>query len=305
MHTISEDKCEKPVTRSEALGIFKNFNCLESCFIALVWNNILDRFNAVSKTLQSANADLSTVVELYQSLIKFIDTMRMNFSLYEKKATEKCGIKEYSRDTSRRRKRKIPYDCQKNDNDENLLSGSDDMRINVFYVILDSLLADLNKRIVCYTGLNNKFGFLTNLHALSPEIIAQKALNLQSSYSDDLELTLDIECQHLAAYLRTLNVKELSAFELCKLLHEQNFLILYPNVNIALRILLCMMISNCSGERSFSVLRRVKNYLRSTQRDERLNALALLCIEAELNREIDYNSIINEFAIKKARKVLL
>lgn len=102
LHTISEDKCEKPITRSEALGIFKSFNCLENCLIALVWNDILDRFNPVNKTLQFANADLSTVVKLYQSLIEFVDMMRMNFSLYEKKAIKKCGIKKYVRDTFRR-----------------------------------------------------------------------------------------------------------------------------------------------------------------------------------------------------------
>ena len=38
---------------------------------------------------------------------------------------------------------------------------------------------------------------------------------------------------------------------------------------------------------------------------ERLNDQAILSIESELSRKIDYTDIINSFAIKKARKALL
>jgi len=43
----------------------------------------------------------------------------------------------------------------------------------------------------------------------------------------------------------------------------------FPNVNVALGSYLC----NCSGERSFSVLSRLKNEIRTTMSDGRLNAL--------------------------------
>lgn len=35
---------------------------------------------------------------------------------------------------------------------------------------------------------------------------------------------------------------------------------MFPNVEIALRIFLSMMVTNCSGERSFSKLKRIKKY---------------------------------------------
>jgi hypothetical protein len=46
---------------------------------------------------------------------------------------------------------------------------------------------------------------------------------------------------------------------------------LFPNVIVALRIYLTLPSSNASGERSFSCLKRVKNQLRSTQKQERLS----------------------------------
>lgn len=52
----------------------------------------------------------------------------------------------------------------------------------------------------------------------------------------------------------------------------------FPNLYIVLRMFLCTAVANCTGERAFSVLKRVKNYLRSSMSEERLNALALLNI---------------------------
>ncbi|XP_018397554.1 PREDICTED: uncharacterized protein LOC108771226 [Cyphomyrmex costatus] len=214
LEDISEDTREKALTTSEASGILTNLNSLEYYFLALLWNDILDRFNKVSKILQSTNTDLPTVVELYQSLIKYIESMRTNFENYEKQAIQKSKIKEYACNIVRHRKRKIHFDDELNENDLNSLSGSDNMHINVFYVILDLLLADLNRRNKCYVDLNNKFGFLTSLHELSPEMITTKALKLQSYYPDDLEISLDIECRHLAAHLKSLNIGKMSALKL-------------------------------------------------------------------------------------------
>jgi len=52
----------------------------------------------------------------------------------------------------------------------------------------------------------------------------------------------------------------------------------FLNVKISLKIFLYMSCSNASGERSFSVLKRVKNYLRSLIADEKLSDLSILCI---------------------------
>ena len=65
------------------------------------------------------------------------------------------------------------------------------------------------------------------------------------------------------------------------------------------------MVSNCSGERSFSTLKRIKNELRSSMGQERLTALSLMAIEHELLAKIDADSIIKDFASEKARKVTL
>ena len=63
-----------------------------------------------------------------------------------------------------------------------------------------------------------------------------------------------------------------------------------------------MPIANCESERSFSVLKKIKNVLRSTMLDDRLTALARLNIEVDLFRSLDFDNIINDFAKAKSRK---
>ena len=74
------------------------------------------------------------------------------------------------------------------------------------------------------------------------------------------------------------------------------------NVDIVLRIYLCMMTSNCSGERSFSRLKRIKNELRSTMGQDRLSMLSLMSIENYILRSLDFNDLIADFTMRKVRK---
>jgi hypothetical protein len=57
-----------------------------------------------------------------------------------------------------------------------------------------------------------------------------------------------------------------------------------------------------SAERSFLKLKLLKNYLRSTMTQQRLNGLAALCIEKKLLDDIDIDPIISEFASRNARR---
>ncbi len=77
---------------------------------------------------------------------------------------------------------------------------------------------------------------------------------------------------------------------------------LYGNLSIALRLLLTLPITIASGKRSFSVLKLIKIYLRSTMNHERLSALALISIKWNIRRSLNMEDLMTEFAVAKARK---
>lgn len=76
----------------------------------------------------------------------------------------------------------------------------------------------------------------------------------------------------------------------------------FPDLRIALQILLTIAISIATCERSFSKLKLILNYARSTMTQSRLSSLALLSIERENFLNIDFDGIIDTFASTKARK---
>jgi len=64
------------------------------------------------------------------------------------------------------------------------------------------------------------------------------------------------------------------------------------------------MVSNCSGERSFSKMALIESKLRSTMTDRRLAALELLSLESDLLDRISFDDILDQFAAAKSRKCL-
>ncbi|KAH9503413.1 hypothetical protein Btru_072951 [Bulinus truncatus] len=63
--------------------------------MAIIWNRILERFQATSKGLQSYKFDIGTVINLYDSLTIFLTSMRSNdeFGQMEKEAKKSLIVK--------------------------------------------------------------------------------------------------------------------------------------------------------------------------------------------------------------------
>ncbi|KAF0753263.1 Zinc finger MYM-type protein 1 [Aphis craccivora] len=64
-----------------------------------------------------------------------------------------------------------------------------------------------------------------------------------------------------------------------------------------------MTVTVASGEKSFSKLKLIKTYLRSTIAQATLTSLATLSIENAIAQNVDFSELIKVFADKKARKV--
>ena len=80
------------------------------------------------------------------------------------------------------------------------------------------------------------------------------------TYSSDLESTL---CEEIVQFSELVppNVQQLSGnveVEMYRILKEPGIRETFPNVEVALRFYLTLLVSNCSRERSFSTLKRVK-----------------------------------------------
>eukprot|EP00112_Aurelia_sp_Birch-Aquarium-sp1_P020218 Seg5161.1 transcript_id=Seg5161.1/GoldUCD/mRNA.D3Y31 product="52 kDa repressor of the inhibitor of the protein kinase" protein_id=Seg5161.1/GoldUCD/D3Y31 len=79
--------------------------------------------------------------------------------------------------------------------------------------------------------------------------------------------------------------------------------ITFPNLYTAFQIAATIPVTSCPCERSISVLRRLKTYLRNTMGASRMNGLALLNVHREIC--LDVNAVIDRFAILHPRRMKL
>ena len=105
----------------------------------------------------------------------------------------------------------------------------------------------------------------------------QEKLTVNSKSDIDGDLLCD-EFLGLQHYLKDSQATPVEALDFIK---KHNLQELFPNAWITLGILLTIPVTVASGERSFSKLKLIKTYLRSTMSKIRLTSLATLSIENE------------------------
>lgn len=119
------------------------------------------------------------------------------------------------------------------------------------------------------------------------------------SHGDSSDVDVNDLYSELKVLQSTLPDKLMSASEILEFV---KYVDCYQNASIANRIFLTVLVTVASAERSFSKLKLIKTYMRSSMSQERLNGLAILSIEKELLEKIEVDVIINDFASQKARR---
>ena len=146
------------------------------------------------------------------------------------------------------------------------------------------------------------FSFIWDSSVDSNDIKAQE---LSKYYPKDLRAEQFVdEVRHLSNIRETL-IGKVNSLELLNKIFEKGLQNLFPQTCVALRIFISIPVSVSQGEHSFSKLALVKNCLRSTMGQDCLSALAMLSLERDLARKLNYDSIIDSFASRRARRIRL
>lgn len=176
-------------------------------------------------------------------------------------------------------------------------------------IVLSVAINAVEERFVALEKYNSNFSFLYNFADFDENRrngnLLRSCKQLQTTLSNG-ELS-DIDGEELFSEMTVVAelVKNRSFVRVIDILNgiKNNAMEnLVPNAVIAYRIFLTSPVSVATGERSFSKLKIIKNYLRNSMSQERLNGLAIISIEHEIAGSIQYEDIIEEFAPSKARK---
>lgn len=180
---------------------------------------------------------------------------------------------------------------------------------NFFDFLIDTAVNSITERFAALTEFHQTFSFLCEIGTIEDKEESGELLkccvNLEKFLSHNGNSDVDghdlrHELLYVAAICKKIEVKH--AIDVLNAIKSHDMENMLPNAVIAFRILLTLPVTVSSGERSFSKLKLIKNYLRSTMGQDRLNSLAAISIECEIANKLNYDDIIDSFAAEKARK---
>ena len=301
LEELSADSSQPKDSQCVSHGLIKNLKKLEFAVLLELWDALVGSFQKTSLCLQSPDISINTAITLLTSLLHFVKERRSEFVKYERLGESKCP----SVDFKPIHKKKYRFDD--NRHTDTVFTPRDRFRCEVFMPLIDHLASSLQTRIDAYVKVNDLFGFFGKLHNMKSSDIETSADNLISTYPNDFECTLSSELSQFAEIFRCTYPQDHKPESIGDSIEMKMFQLLndfkqtFPNVLIAMRIYLSLMSSNCTGERSFSKLKRIKNDLRSTMGQERLTHLSLMSIEHGVLTNLDFDDLVTDFARRKFR----
>jgi hypothetical protein len=179
-------------------------------------------------------------------------------------------------------------------------------KINVFYCILDTIIAQITQRFVGMTSVRNFFDFLEpkTIFELPEKEIVKKCNNFSKKYALVISDQLAHQYTQVISLIKKDMTSSMSVKEFSKLLLEKygSLESEFSDVYTAIMLFLTLPVTTASVERSFSKLKIIKDYKRNTISQSKLHELAILAIEHKEAAKMDMTELINDFANLKARK---
>jgi len=183
-----------------------------------------------------------------------------------------------------------------------VMSPLERLKVNFYFAVMDKLIIELEER---FPAELQDFAFLDPRHfgAIDAELrirrLASRYKMLDAKTGSYAELDVDKTVSQWRLAHQFIKAGS-SLTEVYSALPKS-----YSQLLFLYKVLLTLPVTTASVERSFSKLALVKSKLRSTMGQDRLEALMLSSVETDLLLNLDDSNLVNSFAAKADRKMLL
>ncbi|XP_068227645.1 uncharacterized protein [Palaemon carinicauda] len=282
-------------------------NHLETGIYTTFWNDILQRTDETNKTLRHAKLVLKTAVASLTSLKEYVTSKQDSFHTYEKEGEQlsQSGL-VYKAIKSRLKSCNVRLNPLDYGHTEKVqISPSEKYRTQTFLPIIDQFISSLSQHLEAYKQISSKFSFFRYLQRFFSDELCISAEQLIRSYPNDLDITFKEELCQFVTFANIFIDEEPTDVStdlfLYRLVLDKDVQETFPNIEITLRLYLALMVTNCSGERSFSKLKIIENRLRTSLTQKRLVNLTMMSLESDILCELYSNEVISEFTMKKIK----
>uniref|UniRef100_A0A9J8CNG3 TTF-type domain-containing protein n=1 Tax=Cyprinus carpio carpio TaxID=630221 RepID=A0A9J8CNG3_CYPCA len=292
-------------TMSTAKSLHGELKTWSFLLCTMTWYNVLYQINHVSKLLQSPNVSMETLRSETEGVKEYLEDFRENgIASCQTDAKDIAENLDMEMTLPEKRQRKKKRQSLYEGTEETQSTPDETFRRDFFLPMVDTALRSLSDRFSRLKGVYDLYDFLFSKDNMKQTIkngkLHERCKKLEQTLhdidADDLALEINSSLYTFPDHVAT------SPFDMLNYIYSEKLLDLYSNLSIALRLLLTLPVSVASGERSFSALKLIKNYMRSTMGQERLTGLALMSIEHDVRQSLDMEDIVIGFAENKARK---
>ncbi|KAF3859978.1 hypothetical protein F7725_000233, partial [Dissostichus mawsoni] len=273
---------------NKANNLRHSMESFDTIVTAVTTNKILGYIQPLTKELQSPNIDLMTAYKEPERWLRneegFCDIYAQSIEL----ASTIDVVPSKKRVTNR----------QQNRANTPSQSIEEHYRLNLFYPFIDHVTSQLNTRFV----ENSEPAMLATY--LIPSALSRLTKDKQemmvSWYREDLPQpdSIDQEIHRWKVKNQPPTLLVSTAKDTLNMINVQY----YPNIHCILSIYLTLPVTTCSCERSFSALRRLKTWLRSSIGNDRLSGLAMMHVHR--NRALDPEKVLKRWDACGHRRIV-
>ncbi|XP_023696751.1 zinc finger MYM-type protein 1-like isoform X1 [Paramormyrops kingsleyae] len=284
-----------PVIKVEAQFLAEEVGSFRFLLCTVIWYDILNKIQHVSKVLQSETLQVNVAVSLLEAEIALQNYRATGFVAAQSSAKDMCEEMNVEEVLTLKRLRSTDRLSSYESPDEPEHDALKNLEVNFFNMVVDSAIFAVKERFQTLGDVEKKFGILSSFQSLPHQEMIEQAEALGHALSCGGQS--DLDGRELAQELKNLPdlpSQTMTALELLKFIQAKQLSEIYPNLWVALRIVVTLPVTVASVERSFSKSNLIKTYLRSTMCQERLSSLAVMSINPDVVGRISCDDVIED-----------
>lgn len=286
------------LTRNREFALVSQITEPQFIVSVLILNKILGLTKGASQSLQAKQLDLISAVNEIESVTATLASWRTGnvdaeYNSVFKSAEELYAKIENSPGIEFPKPRLAGR--QLNRNNVPAANASEYYKRAVWYPLLDSMIAELRARFNSHSKIAMHMCALIPAKCTDSNFASlAKSLEIFGCFLEDGAAACEAEFERWQRKWTNVPCSDRPA-TVCDAMKACDGSI-YPNIAVLLQIFATVPVSTATAERSFSALRLLKTYLRSTMNEERLTGLALMAIHKDVR--FKYDDVIDQYALQ-------
>lgn len=310
-HCLENDRMQTDL-KARIIGVEKQMKSFDFFFGLSIGHRLFSHTDNLSRTLQAEKMSACQSKRNANLVVSVLEAMRNEESFNNLYDVIVLKAKKHSfiAEPTNKRKRKAPnysiitfLDGSSSSEPAHHPNTAREHYRSIYYESLDTLIASIKERFSqpSFEAYEHMEEFI--LKSIKSLDTSEEMEYLRMRYSNDIDIDhLEVEKDVLGVIFKGEKIVCFQeVVDHIKKIDEAQRLLM-PNIVTICKLLLVNPATTATAERSFSLARRIKTWLRSKMLPLRFNSVAILHAHKKLTESLDLKDVANEFVSKNEKR---